>query len=504
MGFPILSLVTFMPLLGALAVLVLPAANGRTIKRVAVIAAAVSLILGAIIWGGYDRAAGGIQFEELMPWIPSIGVHYHMGVDGVSVPMILLTTLLTPLCLFYSAFTIKERVKEFFLLFLLLETGLLGVFVSLDLVLFYVFWELGLVPMYFLIGIWGGPRREYAAIKFFLYTLTGSVAMLLGFLYIYFTTGTFSIPGAAAVFENLRPFGANFTAVSLTFWGIFLAFAIKLPLWPFHTWLPDAHTEAPTAGSVILAGVLLKLGGFGFVRILLPTMPSAFRYWAPLIAGLAVVSIVYGALVCMAQWDLKRLIAYSSVSHMGYVMLGIAAAAHGLGTAGQETSRAIALNGAVLQMFSHGIITGALFFLVGVIYERAHTRDLREFGGLGVVVPYFYGFMLVAGFASLGLPGLAGFWAELMVFRGALAIMPVYAVIGVLGIVFTAAYILWKIMQYVFLGSPKERWLKLPDMYSWEIISLAPLVAVIFLVGLYPTPIIDLINTATTVLARLL
>ncbi|MGQ9552937.1 MAG: complex I subunit 4 family protein [Anaerolineae bacterium] len=504
MGFPILSLVTFIPLLAALVVLLLPATNERAIKRVAVVAATITLALGAIIWGGYDRGTGGIQFEELAPWIPNIDVNYHMGVDGLSVPLVFLTTLLTPLGLFYSAFTIKQRVKEFFFLFLLLETGLLGVFVSLDLVLFYVFWELGLVPMYFLIGIWGGPRREYAAIKFFLYTLAGSVAMLLGFFYIYLTTGTFSIPGAAAVFENLRPFGSNFTTVSLAFWGIFLAFAIKLPLWPFHTWLPDAHTEAPTAGSVILAGVLLKLGGFGFVRILLPTMPSAFHYWAPLIAGLAVVSIVYGALVCMAQWDLKRLIAYSSVSHMGYVMLGLAAAAYGLGLSGQETSRAIALNGAVLQMFSHGVITGSLFFLVGVIYERAHTRDLREFGGLGAIVPYFYGFMLVAGFASLGLPGLAGFWAELMVFRGTLAIMPVFAVIGVLGIIFTAAYILWKIMQYMFLGAPKERWLRLTDMYSWEIISLAPLLAVIFLVGLYPTPIVGLINTATTVLARLL
>jgi len=387
--------------------------------------------------------------------------------------------------------------------FMLLLTGMLGVFCALDFVLFYVFWEIGLVPMYFLIGIWGGPRREYAAIKFFLYTLAGSVAMLLGFLYIYSATGTFSIPGAAATFETMRPFAANTTIVSLAFWGIFLAFAIKLPLWPFHTWLPDAHTEAPTAGSVILAGVLLKLGGYGFIRILLPVFPSAFKHWAPLIATLAVISIIYGALVCIAQTDLKRLIAYSSVSHMGYVMLGLAAAAGGISVAGQQTSVAIALNGAVLQMFNHGIITGALFLLVGVIYERAHTRDLAAFGGLGAVVPIYYGFMLVAGFASLGLPGLAGFWSELLVFRGTFGIVPMAAVIGVLGIVFTAVYMLWRIIQRMFLGEASERWKSLPDMYTWEVISLAPLVVVMLLFGVYPTPIISLINSATTALAQL-
>ncbi|MGI6208306.1 MAG: complex I subunit 4 family protein [Anaerolineae bacterium] len=504
MGFPILSLVTFLPLLGALMVLLLPAENTRAIKQVSVGTAVVGLGLGTIIWSAYDRATGGLQFVELARWIPGIDVNYYMGVDGISVPLIFLTTLLTPLALLYSAYTIKVRVKEFFLLFLVLETGMLGVFCALDLVLFYVFWELGLVPMYFLIGLWGGERREYAAIKFFLYTLAGSVAMLLGLLYLYFTTGSFSIPEVAATFETVRPFASNMGLVSLVFWAVFIAFAIKLPLWPFHTWLPDAHTEAPTAGSVILAGVLLKLGGYGFVRILLPIFPSAFKYWAPLIAALAVASIVYGALVCMAQWDLKRLIAYSSVSHMGYVMLGLAAGAAGLGVAGQETAVAIAFNGAAMQMFNHGIITGALFLLVGVIYERAHTRDLRAFGGLGSVLPYFFGFMLVAGFASLGLPGLAGFWAELFVFRGALAIIPVFAIIGGLGIVFTAVYILWKVMQHLFFGKLDERWRSLPDMYGWEVVSLAPLVAFMFFFGFYPTPLVELINTATTALANLL
>lgn len=504
MGFPILSLVTFLPLLGALMVLMLPREYTRAIKQVSVGTAVISLGLGTIIWSAYDRSSGGLQFIELARWIPAIDVNYYMGADGLSVPLIFLTTLLTPLALLYSAFTIKDRVKEFFLLFLVLETGMLGVFCSLDLVLFYVFWELGLVPMYFLIGLWGGERREYAAIKFFIYTLAGSVFMLLGILYLYFTTGSFGIPEVAAAFETARPFAQNMGIVSLVFWGIFVAFAIKLPLFPFHTWLPDAHTEAPTAGSVILAGVLLKLGGYGFVRILLPVFPSAFKYWSPLIAALAVISIVYGALVCMAQWDLKRLIAYSSVSHMGFVMLGVAAGAAGLGVVGQETSVALALNGAILQMFNHGVITGALFLLVGVIYERAHTRDLRAFGGLGTILPYFFGFMLVSGFASLGLPGLAGFWAELFVFRGTLAIMPAFAVIGVLGLIFAAGYMLWKVMQNLFFGTLDERWRNLPDMYSWEIVALTPLLAFMVFFGVYPTPLVNLINTATTALAGLL
>jgi len=504
MGWPILSVITFVPIAGALAILFMPAHKEAAIKRVAVGVAALTLVLGIVLWFSYDRARGGLQFEEFASWIPSISVNYHLGADGLSVPLIFLTTLLTPLALLYSAYTINTRVKEFFLLFLILETGMLGVFVSLDFILFYVFWELGLVPMYFLIGIWGGPKREYAAIKFFLYTLAGSVAMLLAILYIFFTTGSFSIPEAIARFEALRPFAEHKAVMSLAFWGVFLAFAIKLPLWPFHTWLPDAHTEAPTAGSVLLAGILLKLGAYGFLRILLPVFPSAFAYWAPLIAALAVVSIVYGALVCAAQWDLKRLIAYSSVSHMGYVMLGVAAAAYGLGQPALRDSVAIALNGASLQMFNHGVITGSLFLLVGVIYERAHTRDLKSFGGLGAILPCFYGFMLVAGFASLGLPGLAGFWGELMVFRGTFGIMPAYAVVGALGIVFTAVYILWKVMQYMFLGEPNERWAHLPDMHGWEIVSLAPLLALMILFGLYPTPIVELINTASAALARML
>jgi NADH-quinone oxidoreductase subunit M len=482
----------------------------------------VPLLLAIYLWLAYDQGAGGFQFEHTAAWIPAINVNYHVGVDGLSIPLIFLTALLTTLCMIYSSYTIKKRVKEFFLLFFLLQMGMFGVFISLDLVLFYVFWEIGLVPMYLLIGIWGQAkdRPQYSAIKFFLYTLAGSVFMLLAILALYFTHGTFDIQMLSQV--SLL-FEGNEWAATLAFWAFFIAFAIKVPLFPFHTWLPDAHTAAPTAGSVILAGVLLKLGGFGMMRIALPIFPAQFQYYClnvPVIPILALFSILYGALVCMAQWDLKRLIAYSSVSHMGYFMLGLAAAAAAWGRDGLGDAAAMASNGAAMQMFNHGIITGGLFFLVGVIYERAHNRDLAlkdedgnplrdennkvipAFGGLGKMTPYYYGIFLVTAFASLGLPGLAGFWAEFFVFRGAFEIMPVFAFIGILGIVVTAAYILWKIVQYVFLGDfSLERWkeishgAKLTDLVSFEKVTMWPLVIFMIAFGVFPVPLVDLFNT---------
>jgi len=516
-----LPILLIWPVISTALVILTPGENTRLIKQGSIAASLLPLGLSIYMLVAYDYAAANMAFEVQVPWIESLNASFHVGVDGLSLPLVFLTTLLSTLSIYYSAGVINTRVKEYFAMFHLLELSMIGVFMALDYVLFYVFWEISLVPMYLLIGIWGGKNRNYASIKFFIYTLVGSVAMLLAILLTYFATGTFDIVGAAAAqpFRDL-PADRGLLLSSLAFWGFFLGFAFKVPSFPFHTWLPDAHTEAPTAGSVILAGVLLKLGAYGFLRIVLPTYPAASQYWSMWLVALGAIAIVYGAFVCVAQTDLKRLIAYSSVSHMGYVMLGIGAAASvltadaaqraadvfGVTLEAVNDSAAMALNGATLQMFNHGIITGALFLLVGVIYERAHTRELAKFGGLATVTPYFYGMMMVAAFASLGLPGLAGFWAELFTFRGAFALVPLWAAFGTIGIVMTAVYILWRIIQNVFLGEYEpgkvSHWTTVDgqdadgptDMVGFEKVTLWPLIAGMFIIGIYPTVILNYFN----------
>jgi len=503
----VLSVLLALPIAGLVVILLLnKEKHVPAIQLVALIATAATVAWSVVICLAFADAPAtlaGMRLEQDWDWIPTLRIGYHVGIDGLSLPLIVLTTVLCFLSAVYSL-RITERVKEYMAWFLLLETGMLGVFVSLDFFLFYVFWEIGLVPMYFLIGIWGGPNREYAAIKFFLYTLLGSLAMLLSILAVYFSMTPHTFDMIEIMQKN--PMAGQGLKASLVFWGFFLGFAIKVPLWPFHTWLPDAHVEAPTAASVVLAGVLLKLGTYGFVRVSLPMLPEASSRFADILAILALISIIYGALCAMAQSDLKKLIAYSSVNHMGYVMLGVAAAAAyvepGMSPLGQGAgivSRTTALNGAVLQMITHGIITGALFFLVGVIYDRAHIRDINAFGGLAKQMPVYAGIMMFACFASLGLPGLAGFVAEFWVFVGAFGSYTVITCFAAIGVIVTAAYFLWMI-QRVFLGPLKAKWSTLPDMDWGEIVATAPLCVAMLVIGVYPEPLFRVIDGPMTAL----
>ena len=504
----LLSIVTFLPVAGAVVVLFLPKNSEANIKFVSAVTTGLTLLLSlGVFFCAFDTdSAGRFQLVDRCDWIPRLGIQYKLAVDGLSLPLVCLTTLLSFLSVCYS-WRVTHRVKEYFAFFLLLETGMIGVFCALDVFLFYIFWEVSLVPMYFIIGIWGHDKKEYAAIKFFLYTLVGSLAMLLAMLGLYFHFHTFD-------FATMIQLGAQQDWVIpaeslkgvLIFWGLFLGFAIKVPLFPFHTWLPLAHVEAPTAGSVILAGVLLKMGAYGFIRFSLPILPQQCQRFAYAVAVLALISIIYGALCAMAQKDIKRLVAYSSVNHMGYVMLGVAAAMAGRAiTQGQRLLdvEAMALNGAVLQMVSHGIITGSLFLLVGVIYDRAHTHDLDAFGGIWPRVPIFGGILILAALASLGLPGLAGFVAEFPIFIGAFGVYKLFACLGVIGIVVTAGYFLWMI-QRMLLGPFNEQWSNLEDMDFREKLSLYPLAALMIIIGIMPMWLLDPINNAMTeMLARI-
>ncbi len=473
----VLSGLLLIPLLGLLLILAMPKTAASSIRKVAIAATALTFLLSVKVLLGFQPQLAAAQFEERLPWIPQLNIAYHLGVDGLSMPMVLLTTLLALLACIAS-WSIKERHKEYYILYLLLEVGMLGTFLSLDLFLFYIFWELVLVPMYFLIGIWGGGRREYSAFKFFVYTLAGSLFMLLGVLALYFRAHTFDL---IALAQMGHTFDAGFQR--LMFLAFFLGFAIKVPIFPFHTWLPDAHVDAPTPISVLLAGVLLKMGGYGFFRISYPLFPDGAQWFSTAMAVLGTINIVYGAFVAMAQTDFKRLVAYSSVSHMGFVLLGL------------SSFTPEGVNGAMLQMFTHGTITGGMFLLVGVLYDRAHTRALDAFGGLGAKLPKYAGFLTFFSLASLGLPGLSGFVAEFLSLVGTFPAHPAITAVAVLGIVVSAAYMLM-VMQKVLLGPLNEKWKAMPDMKLSEIVVLVPLLLLVLGVGVYPLWVLRLQDAA--------
>ena len=499
----LLSVILFFPVLAAMILLFLPKDEVKLIRWTALITSLVPFVLTLVLWSRFDANGGAaFQFEENYIWYAAINSNFHIGVDGISLSMVLLTTLLTPLAILAS-FGITDKVKAYMMLFLFLEMGMLGVFMAMDLLIFFVFWEIGLVPMYFLINQWGSKNRDYASLKFMIYTMGGSLGLLLAIQLLGVLFGTYEISTIVAGWNDIT--GGTLmgmeaaTVKTVAFWAFVVAFAIKVPVWPFHTWLPDAHTEAPTAGSMILAGVLLKLGAYGFIRLVLPLYPAESAHFAGWLAFLAVMAIVFGAFGAYGQDDFKRLVAYSSVNHMGFVLLGIAAAAKAYGT----TNAHIAMNGAILQMFNHGLSAAGMFFLVGVIYERTHTRDLRRFGGLFPLIPVYGGIMIFTSMASLGLPGLNGFVSEFLVVRGAWSQLSGFTAAGMIGLLFTGAYIL-KGIKNVLHGPLNEEWAhgehKLTDINTREIVVMVPLMALMLSLGIAPAWLLGVINNAVTAL----
>jgi NADH-quinone oxidoreductase subunit M len=480
--FPLLSAIIFLPSLGAvLAVLI---TSEDLVKRMALLTSALTFLMSLLLFFLFDPSTAAMQFFEGYDWIPALGISYEVGVDGISLLLIVLTTFLMPLTLLASWDSIQARTREFVICMLFLESGMIGVFAAIDLFLFYVFWEATLIPMYFLIGVWGGPRRIYAAIKFILYTMAGSLLMLVAILALYFlhrqATGevTFTM-------YRLLQLELPLSTQRWLFFAFFLAFAIKVPLFPFHTWLPDAHVEAPTPGSVLLAAVLLKMGTYGFMRFCLPLFPEASIDATGIIALLAVVGIIYGALMALVQVDMKKLVAYSSVSHLGFVMLGIFA------------FNSQGLDGAVLQMVNHGLSTGALFLLVGMLYDRRHTRLIADFGGVAKVMPMFAAFFLVVSLSSIGLPGLNGFIGEFLVLLGAFQALPTFAVIAALGVILAAVYMLWMYQRLMFGEVIHEENLHLRDLNLREVVVLVPIVLAIVWIGMYPQPFLKRMEAST-------
>jgi NADH-quinone oxidoreductase subunit M len=481
-----LSLILFTPLAGALVLLLMNKQNENAIRWVANIVALAGFLISVPLWFWYSPLGPDFQFIERAPWIPSIGADYFLGVDGLSTLLILLTTMMGTIAVLSSWEAITERVKEYYIFLLVLQTGMLGAFMSLDFLLFFLFWEVMLVPMYFLIGIWGSANRLYSAIKFFLYTLVGSVIMLLGILALYFAYHNDPANLGVYTFDITRYQKYAF-ATNLQWWAflaLFCGFAVKVPMFPFHTWLPDAHTDAPTAGSVILAAVMLKMGTYGFLRFSLPILPEASRQFVPMMVVLSIIGIVYGALVALAQKDWKRLVAYSSVSHMAMVMLGMFAL------------NPVGVTGSIIQQLNHGISTGALFLLVGVVYERRHTREISEYGGLSKVMPVYAAIFLIMTMSSIGLPTLNGFIGEILILQGVFVANKIWAAFAASGVVLGAAYMLFLYQRTMFgrIENPKNE--RLLDISHREFVTFAPLIVLAVWMGIYPAPFLRRLETS--------
>ena len=475
-SWPILSLVTFLPLVGAFFCLIVNGpkeAVDRNCRSAALITSLVTFAISLVLWIRFDATKAGYQFEEKFDWVPALGIGYHMGIDGISLFFVLLSTLLTPICILASWDSVHTRVKEYMVAFLVLETFMVGMFCALDLALFYIFFEGVLIPMFLIIGVWGGKRRVYAAFKFFLYTLLGSVLMLLAIIAIYWQVGTTDLPTAV---EKLD---LPFTWQCWLWLAFFASFAVKVPMWPVHTWLPDAHVEAPTAGSVILAGVLLKMGGYGFLRFSIPLLPEATQYFAPLVFGLSIVAIIYTSLVALVQEDMKKLIAYSSIAHMGFV------------TIGAFILNMQSVQGSIFQMLSHGIVSAALFLCVGVVYDRMHTREIAAYGGLVHRMPRYAFTFLFFTLASVGLPGLSGFVGEFLVLVGTFKANTWVAFLATTGIILGAAYALWLYRKVVFGELTKDSLKGILDMNRREIALFLPLILITLWMGIYPSSFLD-------------
>ena len=478
--FPILSLVTFLPLVGAFFILLIRGDNevvARNARMTALWTSSITFFLSLLLWTGFDRESAAFQFVEKNPWIESFDISYHMGVDGISVLFVLLSTLLTPICVLASWDAIKVRVREYMIAFLVLETLMVGMFCALDFVLFYIFFEGVLIPMFLIIGVWGGQRRVYAAFKFFLYTLTGSVLMLLAILAIYLQAGTTDVP---TLLKYALP-------GDIQYWlwlAFFASFAVKVPMWPVHTWLPDAHVEAPTAGSVILAGVLLKMGAYGFLRFSVPMLPIATDFFTPMVFSLSIIAVIYTSLVALVQLDMKKLIAYSSVAHMGFVTLGIF-------TLNQQ-----GVTGAIFQMLSHGIVSAALFLCVGVIYDRMHTREIVRYGGLAERMPVYAFFFMIFMLASVGLPGTSGFVGEILILVGLFQVSTWAATLAATGVILGAAYMLWLYRRVIFGKLTKDDLKSIMDMNRREVAVFTPLLVLTILMGVYPGPFLEIIEVS--------